>query len=59
MKTVDWSKVEHLCRLSFTGHRLSEQEQAVLQDAFDRFPEEYRTRTNAVRDGERAKLWVL
>ena len=53
---IEWHKVERLCLLSFTGQRLSDDEHAVIQDAYAREPEEYRRRTEAIRDGERSRL---
>ena len=56
LKPIDWIVVERLCRRSFTGGGLSGDEQAVMEDAYRRFPEEYVKRTKAVRDEERARI---
>lgn len=58
-KPVDWRLIKSLCLRSFTGGGLSTDEQAVLEDAFRRFPEEYRAQTAAVRDEERARIKML
>ena len=53
---VNWHEVERICLRSFTGQSLSDQETTVLRDAHKRFPEEYITRTSAVREEERSRI---
>ena len=53
---INWSAVEDICRRSFTGGRILEDEQTTLQDAYQRDPEEYARRTAAVREEERSRL---
>lgn len=53
---VDWNKVEHLCLMSFTGQRLSDEGQDYLKAAYASDPDEYGRRTRAVRDSERSRL---
>lgn len=56
---AEWLRVERLCLQSFTGGRLSEDEQAFLADVFKRAPEEYRRVTENVRGGERKRMKSL
>lgn len=53
---IDWTSIEQLVRRSFTGQRLTEEEQAAVLDAFQRAPGEYKKRSEAVRESERARL---
>lgn len=53
---VDWAEVERLCLRSFTGHDLSAKELQVLIRANAAYPSEYRRRTEAVREAERARI---
>lgn len=56
---IDWARVERICRASFTGTRLTEEEMQVLQDAHQQDPDQYRDRTRAIRDEERHYLKSL
>lgn len=53
---IDWPLVERLCRRSFTGIGLSGEEQAYMERAYQQDPAQYRERTAAIREEERALL---
>lgn len=58
-KPVDWEAVERLCLRAFTGGGLSPEEQATLENAYRQEPKEYVRRTQAIREGERARIKML
>ena len=56
MNFVDWSRIEQLCRKSFTGRGITEDEHHELESAFQHDRHEYIRRTHAVRSEERERL---
>lgn len=62
MKTaneINWHLVEDLTLKSFTGTRLSPEEMDILKHAYEQNPEEYTSRTGAIRDVERRRLSMM